>query len=346
MTAPSHTYVLSDLHLSDAEPVDPKRPLWKRFKQKDLFLDGSFARFLEWIRAEHPAGGVELVLNGDVFDFDSVMTLPPKGQLKTSWLERRRGLGPEAEKSAFKMDIILRDHAALVSALGAFVRAGNHVVFVIGNHDLELHWPRVQKALRAALEISDREQQQVRICEWFYISSGDTLITHGNQYDSYCLCHNPVNPTIKGTGQPRIRQPFGNIAGKLMLNGMGLFNPHVDGSFIKSPSEYVVFFFRYVMRVQPFLLLSWLWTALATLVVSLREGFLPALTDPLTLDDRVDAIAAKANAEPRTVRALSALAVHPAIFNPAKILRELWLDRALLLALILYGVTHQRRTEA
>ena len=332
-----HTYVLSDIHLSDAEPHDPRRPLWKRFKRADLFVDPTFERLLQDIRARHAPGEVELVLNGDIFDFDSVMTLPPKGRFKTSWLERARGLAPESHKAVFKMEIILRDHARWVAALADFVRAGHAAVFVIGNHDLELHWPDVQATLRAALGLTEAEQARVRICEWFYISNGDTLITHGNQYDSYCLCQNPVNPTIRGAGEPRIRQPFGNIAGKLMLNGMGLFNPHVDGSFIKSIREYIDFYFRYVMRVQPLLMFSWLWTALATLVVSLREGFLPALTDPLTLEDRVAGIAERSRADPATVRALAALHVHPAIFNPLKILRELWLDRALLLLIIAWA---------
>jgi hypothetical protein len=72
-------------------------------------------------------------------------------------------------------------------------------------------------------------------------------------------------------------------------------------------------------------------------VVSLREGFLPALTDPLTLEDRVNGIAERSRTDPATVRALSALHVHPAIFNPVKILRELWLDRALLLLIIFWA---------
>ena len=50
--SPQHTVVVSDLHLTDAEPVDPRRPLWKRFKQRDLFIDESFARFLEYVHRE------------------------------------------------------------------------------------------------------------------------------------------------------------------------------------------------------------------------------------------------------------------------------------------------------
>ncbi len=91
-----HTIVLSDLHLSDAEPLDRRRPLWKRFKRRDLFVDAEFARLLERLTEEltEPA---ELVLNGDVFDFDSVMQVPYEPRFPVSWLERRRGLAPEQQ---------------------------------------------------------------------------------------------------------------------------------------------------------------------------------------------------------------------------------------------------------
>jgi UDP-2,3-diacylglucosamine pyrophosphatase LpxH len=341
----AHTIVVSDLHLADAEDLDPKRPLWKRFKQPDLFMDASFRRFLEHLGREVP-GEIELILNGDVFDFDSVMATPRPADFRVGWLERLRGLSAEERKSRFKMSVILRDHPVFVEALRDFVRAGHRVVFVIGNHDMELHWRGVQEEILSALALSRDHRSAVRFCEWFYLSNGDTLVEHGNQYDSYCLCTDPINPLITVSGRERVRLPFGNVAGKLMLNGMGLFNPHVESSYILSLPEYLRFFARYVFKVQPLLAWTWLWGAIATLVVSLREGFLPAVRAPLDLEQHVADIAHRSNAEPRVVRTLRALHVHPAIFNPWKIARELWLDRAVLLALLfaasfqLFSVLH------
>ena len=123
-----------------------------------------------------------------------------------------------------------------------------------------------------------------------------------------------------------------------MLNGMGLMNPHADSSFIKSSVfDYVIFFFRYMMRTQPFLLWTWLWSAFVTMGYSVTEGLLPAMRDPLTIDARVNDIATRSNASPSVVWALRELHAHPAIFNPYKILRELWLDRAVLLGVIVVG---------
>jgi len=79
-----HTLILSDIHLSDAEPPHPHNPLWKRFKRPAHFVDRTFRRFLDWawqqVGADPDASeGPELVLNGDIFDFDSVMKLPEEG---------------------------------------------------------------------------------------------------------------------------------------------------------------------------------------------------------------------------------------------------------------------------
>ena len=177
----------------------------------------------------------------------------------------------------------------------------------------------------------------MRFCEWFYVSNRDTLIQHGNQFDRYCLCSDPVNPYVQLRSEPRVRLPFGNLAERYMLNGMGLFNPYVEDSFIKSGWEYVVFFYRYIAKTQPLLILTWFWSATMTLFMSLREGFLPAIKDALHLEERMDDVARRANSNPRVARTLLALSVHSAIYSPWKIARELWLDRALLLTLVVAG---------
>jgi len=72
---------------------------------------------------------------------------------------------------------------------------------------------------------------------------------------------------------------------------------------------------------------------MATLFMSLREGTLPSRKQPETLPNRVEDIALRSNSTGGVVIALRATVVHPAIFNPWKVARELWLDRALLLFL-------------
>jgi UDP-2,3-diacylglucosamine pyrophosphatase LpxH len=332
----SHTLILSDIHLADAEPNHPRKPLWKRFKQSQHFIDQSFKNFLEQMQ-NRIGSPIELILNGDIFDFDSVMTLPSDLSIQLNWLERARGLNSEEEKSRFKMSVILGFHPVWVEAIRNFVLAGNRIIFVIGNHDLELHWPSVQQYFLRQVNLPEELQSQIRFCEWFYISNQDTLIEHGNQYDAYCLCSNPIHPLIKKGSKILVRLPFGNIAGRYMINGIGLMNPHTVSSFIKDSFwEYFMFYYKYVIRIQPFLMWTWFWGALVTLVNSLTDGFLPAMRDPLTVDSRIEEIARKANASVLVVVSLRTLSVHPAIFNPFKILQELWLDRVVILGMILF----------
>ncbi len=332
-----HSLVVSDIHLADLDQGHSISPLWKRYKNSEYFIDESFKLFLEKMR-EQASASIELILNGDIFDFDSVMTFPNNSSISVSWLERLRGLGSEEEKSRFKMKAILDAHPVWIGAIRAFIEAGNRVIFIIGNHDMELHWPAVQQDLINRINLTINKQTFIRFCEWFYISNHDTLIEHSNQYDAYCLCSNPVHPLVKRGSKILVRLPFGNLAGKYMVNGMGLMNPHAMASYIKeSIWDYFKFYYKFVIRIQPFLMWTWFWSALVTLVFSIWEGLLPSLRDPLTVNHRIEDIAKKSNSTVSMVLALKEVHVHPAIFNPFKILRELWLDRAIFLTLIIFG---------
>lgn len=325
------TAIVSDLHLCEEEPVHPKYPLWKKYKTRQFFFDHEFCLFLQSLT--HMSGGakVELILNGDIFDFDSCTSLPEKPSYYVSWLERRRGLHPQEEKSAFKINKILKDHAEWARGLSDFIKKGNRVIFIIGNHDLELHFPKVQEAILEALALSQEECARVRFNEWFYISNTDTLVEHGNQHDPYCMAQDPVNPFILRFNRIEVRVPFGNLATRYLINGMGFFNPHLDTNYIMTPKQYFVFFLKYISRAQPFLIVTWLWGSVVTLIQSFLDRLRPTITDPLTIEDRVEKIALKANATPRMVRELKELFVAPAASYPSIIMKELWLDRAFLI---------------
>jgi len=331
-----HTIVMSDLHLSDAEPVIQDNPLWKKFRQKQHFIDKDFEKFLVAFDTKINAP-IELVLNGDIFDFDSVMSLPNENEIKYSSHEKKRGLGSSEKKSTFKIQKILEDHKLWIDALTSFLKKGNKVIFVIGNHDVELHWPKVQKTIISMMNLPLELERNVVFCEWFYISNNDTLIEHGNQYDPYCVCIDPVNPTVLNRKSEIIRLPFGNLANKYLVNGMGLKNPHDDSAFIMSAMGFVRFFLKYELKVQPFLFWTWLTGAIRTLFVYTKQSWLPSLRDPLTLELKIEKMAKKAQTSVRNLRIAREFHAHPAAFKPFTVLRELWLDRALFLLLIFGG---------
>ena len=216
---------------------------------------------------------------------------------------------------------------------------GHRVIIVTGNHDLELHFPKVQQEIVRTLNLPPELAENLRFNEWFYISNGDTLVEHGNQYDPYCMAQNPINPFIQKYNKLEVRLPFGNLATRYMINGMGFFNPHLDSNYIMSLKEYVVFFFKYIFKAQPTLILIWLWGATVTLVQSFLDRLKPPVKEPLAIEDHIEWIAKKANASPRMVRELNELSVPPAASYPLLIARELWLDRAfivLLAALVMF----------
>jgi hypothetical protein len=87
-----HTAIISDLHLTDPEPPrhksKSKHPLWKKFKTKEFYIDESLVQFIDHIQKEAAGNPVELILNGDIFDFDSVMSLPARPIYKINWIDR------------------------------------------------------------------------------------------------------------------------------------------------------------------------------------------------------------------------------------------------------------------
>jgi len=355
------------MHLSEAQPFEKRRPEWMAYKRREFFIDEDFARFLDYLD-EQAEGPVELVLNGDIFDFDSITQLPNDPEHHIDWLARLRGLASEEWMSLFKMECIISDHTTWFDALGDFIRRGNRVVFVIGNHDVELHWPAVRKRVREALDLpppstlvddsvegallaeSEGGTESERppsvapeglpplvFCNWFYISEEDTYISHGHQYDTNCAERDPINPVISVHGRPQIRIPFGDIAGRYLMNGMGYFNPHAIDNYIMSAGQYLRFFFRYMLRTQPLLVWTWFWGAIATLFITMRSHWRPSMRDPLLVDEKVKVIARRARVSASVVRKLQALRVTPSSSNPFLILRELWLDRALLLLALLFA---------
>lgn len=332
-----YTAIISDLHLCEAQEVHPKYPLWKKYKTKQFFFDDTFADFLIFIEQSANGKPLELVLNGDIFDFDGVMQLPENPPYRISWLEEKRGLFPRPERARFKMEVIIKDHPVFFKALREFIHRGHRVILITGNHDLELHFPLVRECLREVLEVKESDAR-FAICDWFYISNKDTLIEHGNQYDPYCVCEDPVHPYQQGYNFKTMQLPFGNLACRFMVNGMGFFNPHVDSNYIMGMSQYIRFFVKYVMRVQPLLMWTWFWGAMVTLWYSFVDRFNEKIKDPLGVEDRINEIAKFSNAEPRMVRELRELFVVSATNNPFFIARELWLDRAFIVLLAFFVI--------
>jgi hypothetical protein len=103
----------------------------------------------------------------------------------------------------FKIEAIAGRHASVFRALGRFVAAGNALVIVRGNHDIELHWRAAQRALVDAILAHQpaRERARLRarieIRPWFFAVDGLLYVEHGHEFDAMCSYGDPLAPTCQ-----------------------------------------------------------------------------------------------------------------------------------------------------
>jgi len=196
----THNYlILSDLHLS--EGVDPVSG--KLSRNEDFFHDDAFASLLghhlglgrRQDADDHYERPWKLLINGDIFDFLQVTSLPAEGDdleavtgkrtyADLSRNERLYGLGTTAPETVWKLNRIAAGHALFFSALGWFLAAHreNELILIKGNHDVELFWPAVQNRLRelvaesyAAWRLEAEGGQHPDHALWYDVSFPATL---------------------------------------------------------------------------------------------------------------------------------------------------------------------------
>ncbi len=261
--------VVSDLHIS--EGLDPESGKFSPLE--DFLFDDAFARFLRYheeIRSQPRFGDRPwlLIINGDLFDFLQVVSLPQEGRLlqAVKGLERRKelsinerdyGLGTTAEESEWKLKQIARGHQHFFAALGWFVARGNHVAVVKGNHDVELHWPQVQERLvieveraytRERLMIGDGLPVTLEECQahihfypWFYYEPGRVYVEHGGQYEAANHFRDYLNPVMPDDRE-RIELPGGSLFVRYLFNKVEDVHPFADN--VKPITRYLGWAFK------------------------------------------------------------------------------------------------------
>jgi UDP-2,3-diacylglucosamine pyrophosphatase LpxH len=159
--------IVSDLHLADGHAI------------LDSFGDRQQAAFEGLINAACTNGtgplgeadNIELVFNGDSFDF--LLTAP-------------YDLGgiSEISMSLEKLQKIIAAHPAFFKALRRFIETpGRYVTFMTGNHDIELQFETVREFIYVAIG-GDLAKERVTFCPArFYRPLPDVYIEHGNHYD-------------------------------------------------------------------------------------------------------------------------------------------------------------------
>lgn len=192
--------VLSDVHLGSelvfhVRPDAPRRTGSSERRDRDLIA------LLDWYRT-HPVGERpwRLLIGGDFIDFTGMSVSPRASEIVTELTveEVAHGLGGAADHAVAKLRLVLAHHSEVVRALAAFVAAGNQLVIVPGNHDVDWHWDELQAEFRARLsELAGASAERVQFAPWFYYEEGLIYLEHGHQYDPYCSHDHvlyPVSP--------------------------------------------------------------------------------------------------------------------------------------------------------
>jgi UDP-2,3-diacylglucosamine pyrophosphatase LpxH len=191
----------SDVHLgsdlvSYAIPDAPRRTRVSIKRDRDL------SALLDWYRTHRTDDRPwRLVIGGDFIDFSGMSVMAGGNEIVTMPTEEElaHGLGGAADHSVAKLKLVMAHHASVMQSLADFVAAGNQLVIVRGNHDIDLHWDSVQAEFRAGLRaLAEVPEGSIEFAPWFYYEEGLLYLEHGHQYDSYCSHEHVLYPVAPG----------------------------------------------------------------------------------------------------------------------------------------------------
>lgn len=220
--------VISDLHLSSGR--DPRTG--RLSPNEDFFADEQLRRFLE--HHQRTARRWHLIVNGDFLDFLQVKEGGGRAAAAP------RGLAAGEEETVLKLRVIAEGHPAAFAALARFAAGGNRITVLKGNHDVELHYPRVQEELLAQLcSRAGDEAERARIrgnvhCgPWFHHEAGQLWVEHGNRYEAANAFEHWLSPLLPAEGRPggrddEIDLPLGSLFVRYLFNQIERVEPFAD----------------------------------------------------------------------------------------------------------------------
>ena len=154
--------------------------------------------------------------------------------------ERKFGLRTDDYKTIYKLMKIRHGHPAFFDALGVWLEAGNKLLILKGNHDLELYWPNVRNYLRLILAETIFDQRKATSVEDALravvlprltfiddavVIDDDFYVEHGHRYDKFTMVLD--SPELK-KDRSQINLPFGSFFNRYLVNRIELFYPFID----------------------------------------------------------------------------------------------------------------------
>tara|TARA_R110002072_G_scaffold276051_1_gene437507 strand:+ start:247861 stop:249000 length:1140 start_codon:yes stop_codon:yes gene_type:complete len=162
--------VISDIHLGAGNLVDGKRNYLE-----DFHYDRELVDFLEYYSSsEYSNREIELIINGDLFDFLAVPFVPYFDD--EFWSE---------EASLDKLKIICDAHPEVIKAFSVFLKAKSHkITYIIGNHDAEFLFKSMRDFLIEKIDAELRDKFNFMLeQDGEYNPCKGVLIKHGHEYE-------------------------------------------------------------------------------------------------------------------------------------------------------------------
>ena len=216
--------VLSDLHLGTGLRRGQPNPL------EDFFHDDRFVELLA--HYDDQAGrqsGVELILNGDIFDLLKV-------KIGDGW-----PIEVTDEIATTKLQQCLDGHPKFVNAIREFLRnPNNRVTYLPGNHDLDMWFQGPQELFRRHIASGDAGERVrfVTSSDTYYLPEG-IQIRHGHQFERIHRVDYTQITRKRRDGVDVLAFPWGSLWILEVMNPLKEWRSHID-------------------RIQPFSRFLWL----------------------------------------------------------------------------------------
>ena len=249
--------VVSDLHIGRGK----NQKTGRYYRLEAFFYDADFLRFCDHLidDARLRTCKFKLILNGDTFD---LLRVDHDSEQDQSLRERRYGPALTPTVAASIMEQIIAGHPVFMQALARVLGAGHDVVFLPGNHDIEMQWAEVQAVVQNALlgfvlaHGSEEEAldaaTRLHFRQWFYYEENRVWIEHGCQYDPENAFQFYLRGKLEGKGEAvhkaEVDMPLGTFFQRYLYNQFG------NITFLVPNSRSQFRYFRWLLINRPRLL--------------------------------------------------------------------------------------------
>lgn len=207
--------VISDIHLGAGAYVGNRRNLLE-----DFHYDRELVEFFEYYSTgDYAHREVELVINGDLFDF---LAVPYVRYFDDEfWSE---------EAAMEKFQLILKAHPEVMQGLIDFISIKKkRIVFVVGNHDAELVFPSLREHLIDQFPENVQENFSIHLdISGEYCPEEGVVIKHGHEYELAHHFHPEESLVQDENGRRYFIPPWGSYYVTRVINKFKQERGHIN----------------------------------------------------------------------------------------------------------------------